>query len=46
LVAKGFSQAKGINFHEAFAIVAKLPFIKIMLSVVTQVEATTSVMFD
>jgi len=46
LVAKGFSQTKGINFHKAFAIVGKLPSIKIMLGVVTQVEATTKVMFD
>jgi hypothetical protein len=46
LVAKGFSQTKGIDFHKVFAIVAKLPSIKIMLGVVTQVEATTSVMFD
>jgi hypothetical protein len=46
LVAKGFFQTKGIDFHKAFAIVAKLPSIKIMLGVVTQVEGTTSVMFD
>jgi hypothetical protein len=46
LVVKGFSQTKCIDFHEVFAIVTKLPSIKIMLIVITQVEATTSVMFD
>jgi hypothetical protein len=46
LVGKGFFQTKGIDFHKAFAIVAKLPSIKIMLGVVTQVKTTTSVMFD
>ncbi len=46
LVAKGFSQTKGIDFHKAFAILAKLLSIKLMLGVVIQVETTTSVMFD
>jgi hypothetical protein len=46
LVAKGFSQTKDIDFHTTFAILAKLPSTKLMLGVVTQVESTTSVMFD
>ncbi len=46
LIAKGFFQTKGIDFHKAFAIVAKFPSIKIMLGVVTQVETTINVMFD
>jgi hypothetical protein len=34
LVAKEFFETKGINFHQTFAPIAKLPSIKIMLTLV------------
>jgi hypothetical protein len=35
LVAKGYSQAKGLDFEETFALIAKLESIRILLAYVT-----------